>query len=129
MTEKVPSIGHWAEHINNLSEADKKQWARDYCAIADVYIRTLLTMGYDDTAADKLTQALLAELTSYCGGRHIYFPKRDRLDSSLRDDALFRDWSELGVKPCDLAEKYGISRTHVYRVINKKRAAKRARAH
>ncbi len=129
MTLKTSTLGHWSEHIHNLSEADKKQWARDYCAIADVYSNTLQRLGYEQEVADKLSNTLLAELTQYCGGRHIYFPKRDRLNSTLRDDALYQDWSQHGLKPSALAEKYGISKTHVYRLINKKRTARRAVAH
>lgn len=129
MTANNATQGHWEEHIHHLSAADKKKWARDYCAIAELCNGALQRMGYDQQAADKVCHVLLTELTQYCGGRHIYFPKRERMDSSLRDDALYRDWAEQGLKPMILAEKYGISRTHVYRLINKKRTARQPIAH
>lgn len=110
------------EHLDEIPEETKRKWPKDLAALIDIFESALKRQGLDDTQAKRLAHSLLAEQAMYCGGRHIYIPKGDRLKQAIRDVELFRDWHDNGVVPDDLAAKYKISAQHVYRIINEQRA-------
>lgn len=110
------------EHLDEIPEETKRKWPKDLAALIDIFESALKRQGLDDTQAKRLAHSLLAEQAMYCGGRHIYIPKGDRLKQAIRDVELFRDWHDNGVVPDDLAKKYKISTQHVYRIINEQRA-------
>lgn len=110
------------EHLDEIPAEIKRKWPKDLAALLDIFEAALKRGGLDDTQAKRLAHALLAEQAMYCGGRHIYIPKGDRLKQAIRDVELFRDWHDKGLVPDALAAKYRISVQHVYRIINEQRS-------
>ncbi|WP_051298671.1 Mor transcription activator family protein [Marinobacterium litorale] len=110
------------EHLDEIPAETKRKWPKDLAALIDIFEAALKRGGLDDVQAKRLAHSLLAEQAMYCGGRHIYIPKGDRLKQAIRDVELFRDWHDNGLVPDQLAAKYKISAQHVYRIINEQRA-------
>lgn len=110
------------EHLDDIPEETKRKWPKDLAALIDIFNAALRRMGMDDDQARRIAHTLLAEQAMYCGGRHVYIPKGDRLKQAIRDVELWRDWHDHGIVPDDLAAKYKISVQHVYRIINEQRA-------
>ncbi|WP_299197941.1 Mor transcription activator family protein [uncultured Amphritea sp.] len=114
-------------HLDAIPPEVQKKWPRDLSALVDIYSAALERLGYNGTEAQKISHTLLAEQSVYCGGRYFYLPKLDALKKAIRDVELHRDWSERGVQPDELADKYKISATHVYRIIKEQQAYYRKR--
>lgn len=110
------------EHINDITIKDHYKWPKDLAALLDIFESALMRYGFKVTEAKKLSHLLLAEEANYCGGRHIYIPKGDRLKTAIRDTELFYDWHEKNICPNELATKYRLSIQHVYRIIKDKRS-------
>ena len=110
------------EHLDDIPEETKRKWPKDLAALIDIFNAALRRMGMDEEQARRIAHTLLAEQAMYCGGRHFYIPKGDRLKQAIRDVELWRDWHDHGIVPDDLAAKYKISVQHVYRIINEQRA-------
>lgn len=115
------------DHLSDIPEAVQKKWPRDLSALVDIYSAALLRLGYGEIEARKISHTLLAEQSMYCGGRYFYLPKGDALKKAIRDIDLHRDNSERGIQPDDLARKYKISLTHVYRIMKEQQAYYRKR--
>lgn len=109
------------DHLPDISEEARRKWPRDLAALIDMYQATLIRMKYSPAESQKIAYTLLAELSTYCGGRYIYLPKSDALEKAIRDVDLFRDWRDRNLTPDDLARRYKISLQHVYRVIAEQR--------
>jgi len=109
------------EHLDEIPRDIQRKWPKDLAALIDIYEASLKRQGLDNALARRLAHFLLAELANYCGGRHIYLPKGDRLKHAIRDVDLFRDWRDRGLSPDHLAGKYKISVQHVYRILNEQR--------
>lgn len=109
-------------HLDDIPEEVRLKWPKDLAALVDIYSASLNRMGYDDEQARSISHALLAEQATYCGGRYFYLPKLDALKKAIRDVELYKDWSDRGILPETLADKYDISATHVYRIIKEQRA-------
>jgi Mor family transcriptional regulator len=109
------------EHLPDIAPETKSKWPRDLVALLDMYKATLKRMGYPEEEAEKITYAMLADLSTYCGGRYIYLPKADALETAIRDVKIYRDWSKDNVTPEALAGKYKLSLQHVYRVVKEQR--------
>ena len=105
------------DHLSDIPLEVQKKWPRDLSALVDIYAAALKRLGYDEIEANKISRTLLAEQSMYCGGRYFYLPKGDALKKAIRDVDLHRDWSERSIQPDDLAKKYNISLTHVYRIM------------
>ncbi|WP_051219472.1 Mor transcription activator family protein [Oceanobacter kriegii] len=114
--------------INHLEDAEvRKKWPRDLVAIIDLLNAKLRRMGYSEDEAHRITYAMVMEQAAYCGGRYFYLPKGDVLERAIRDKALYKDWSDHGILPNELAQKYRITVQHVYRVIKEQRAYHQAK--
>lgn len=109
-------------HLDEIPAEIKRKWPKDLAALLDIFEATLKRMGFENAEARRIAHALLAEQSVYCGGRHIYIPKGDRLKQAIRDLELWRDWHDHAMVPDVLARKYNISVQHVYRIINEQRA-------
>jgi Mor family transcriptional regulator len=105
------------DHLSDIPLEVQKKWPRDLSALVDIYGAALKRLGYSESDANKISRTLLAEQSIYCGGRYFYLPKGDALKKAIRDVDLHRDWSERSMQPDDLAKKYNISLTHVYRIM------------
>lgn len=110
------------EHLDDIPSESKRKWPKDLAALIDIFESSLKRQGLDELQAKRIAHSLLAEQAMYCGGRHIYIPKGDRLKQAIRDVELFRDWHDKGIVPDDLARKYKLSVQHAYRIINEQRA-------
>ncbi len=110
------------DHLSDIPEEVQKKWPRDLSALVDIYGAALKRLGYTGKEACKISHTLLAEQSVYCGGRYFYLPKLDALKKAIRDVELHRDWCDRGMQPDDLAKKYNISTTHVYRIIKEQQA-------
>lgn len=110
------------DHLDDIPEETKRKWPKDLAALLDIFEAALKRQGLDDAQAKRLAHSLLAEQAMYCGGRHIYIPKADRLKAAIRDIELFLDWHDRSMSPDELHQKYKISRNHVYRIIREQRA-------
>ncbi|MAK90442.1 MAG: hypothetical protein CMI13_04290 [Oleibacter sp.] len=109
------------EHLPDISDDARRKWPRDLVALIDMYGGTLKRMGYKPAEAERISHALLLDLSTYCGGRYIYLPKNDALKKSIRDVELYRDWSHSGMLPDQLAQKYDLALPYVYRVLKEQR--------
>lgn len=116
-----PLSAELLEYLPDISVETKTKWPKDLVALIDMYKATLRRMGYPADEAEKITYAMLADLSTYCGGRYIYLPKADALEAAIRDVKIFKDWSERRMSHEALAGKYKLSLQHVYRVINQQR--------
>lgn len=110
------------QHLDEIPEESKRKWPKDLAALIDIFESALKRQGLDESQARRLAHLLLAEQAMYCGGRHIYIPKGDRLKAAIRDVELFLDWRDRSILPDVLAKKYSISIQHVYRIINEQKA-------
>ncbi len=105
------------DHLSDIPLEVQKKWPRDLSALVDIYGAALKRLGYNEADSNRISRTLLAEQSMYCGGRYFYLPKGDALKKAIRDVDLHRDWSERSMQPDDLAKKYKISLTHVYRIM------------
>ncbi len=109
------------EHLDDVPADVRKKWPKDLVAIIDMLIATYERMGYPQEEAHRLTLGTVKELALYCGGRYFYLPKGDVLDRAIRDRNLYKDWSDNGILPNELATKYRLAVQHVYRIIKEQR--------
>lgn len=110
------------EHLDDIPDEIRKKWPRDLAALLDIFQAALQRMGFDRDKSRQIAHNLMNEQATYCGGRHVYIPKGDRLKQAIRDVELYNDWHDRGILPDELAGRYKISTVHVYRIIKEQRA-------
>lgn len=88
----------------------------DFLMSTMLHIETeLCNCGIDKKDAHKISQNTVEHLRKDYGGEHFYFPKGKDLDAILKHSAIYKEFT--GNNHSELAKKFDVSITHIYRVI------------
>ena len=81
-----------------------------------LFIETaLIDFGIDKEEAENTAREMCDQLRKNFGGEPIYFPMGRSLIAIMVHNAIYKAFT--GNNHLELAKKFGVSKTHVYRVI------------
>lgn len=112
--------------LASLPGGVERVWPKLLVDKLEVAKAALIEAGANEDRAREIAIIVLRALARYHGGHSVYLPTGDVLDQALK---YYRIWQECGKSSVrELAEKYGMTEVHIYRIIAKQRALARDRA-
>lgn len=114
-----------AAHLARLAGLDKAAWPSVLAMFVDVAAAALATRRGDPELAEEDARIVIAALARYQGGRSVYFPRGQDLETALVHDAIYRA-SRRG-NSLELARKYGYCDRTVQRIVARQTALRRKR--
>lgn len=100
-------------------ELPDARWAPTLAAMVAVLASTLKRQGIDEDQAARLATAGVLAQAEYAGGRMMYLPRGDRLRLALRDAEIWQRAKRGNINA--LAQEYGLSDIHIYRICKQQR--------
>lgn len=95
------------------------RWAPTLAAMVAVLTAALKRQGIPEDEAPRLATAGVLAQAEYAGGRMMYLPRGDRLRLALRDAEIWQRAKRGNIDA--LAQEYGLSDIHIYRICKQQR--------
>ncbi len=101
-------------------EAPSDRWPSVLAELVDVLRTTFRRRGRDEAAAIAEAQQAVLAIGQYLGGRQIYLPTGESLQTALRDRRLYLEYN--GRNKGELAQRFGITERRVEQIAAEQRA-------
>ena len=113
------NINDVLDRIDDIVD-DPRAWPKTLTEFIDVTM-SILTHRFklDESQARRQAQEIIVALSNHIGGRQIYFPRSDKLETAIRDNFIYREFN--GVNHQDLADKNKLTKQQVYNIIAQQR--------
>jgi Mor family transcriptional regulator len=110
--------------VSDNPRAPRAVWPK---TLADMHAVIECALKGDKQCADRATglaSLILVVLSNYFGGRSFYLPTGKNLKAAVRDLEIWKKFDGKNVN--ELSKVFGISTIHVYAILKKQRALRRA---
>ncbi|MFC5525238.1 Mor transcription activator family protein [Rhodanobacter ginsengisoli] len=101
-------------------ESPSERWPSTLAELVDVLRATFQRRGRDEAAAIAEAQQAVLAIGTYLGGRQIYLPSGESLQTALRDRRIYLEYK--GVNKGELARRYDVSERRIEQIAAEQRA-------
>ena len=116
----MPSGDAAAELVEKgAMDLPEETWGPTLAAMVAVLTTALQRQGIPEDEAPRLAAAGVLAQAEYAGGRMMYLPRGDRLKIALRDYQIWQRAKRGNIQA--LADEYGLSDIHIYRICKQQR--------
>lgn len=116
-------LGQLIDRLDSIPPEElRNKWPQTLADLLDVIAVELERVKVDN--ATLIASKLAVCIAHYLGGRAVYLPTGEALNSALRDYDIYANWRG---NIDGLIDKYGLTQSHIYSILRQQRQLHRRR--